>query len=74
MQPSTRSACPHVGVFLCDFRPSQEPDGQWSCRAAGGTGGVPYRYPAYPWGPPPHELTGYDALDPWLGGRGSSER
>jgi hypothetical protein len=84
-------------LFLCDSRPSQQPDGQWSCSAAGGTytgalvevvrpgrppgerpwdapHGVPYRYPAYPWGPPPRELSGYDALDPWLGGRGSSER
>ena len=26
------------------------------------------------WGPPPREPSGYDALDPWLGGGGSSER
>ena len=26
------------------------------------------------WGPPPREPSGYDALDPWLGGGGASER
>jgi hypothetical protein len=36
--------------------------------------GTPYRYVPYPWGPPPREPSGYDALDPWLGGRGASER
>ena len=36
--------------------------------------GAPYRYVPYPWGPPPREPSGYDALDPWLGGRGASER
>jgi hypothetical protein len=30
--------------------------------------GGPYRYVPYPWGPPPREPSGYDALDPWLGG------
>ena len=85
-------------VYLCDARPSQLPDGRWSCRDAGGiiyTGalvevarpgtlpgarpwdiprGAPYRYVPYPWGPPPREPSGYDALDPWLGSRGASER
>jgi hypothetical protein len=84
-------------VTLCDARPSQLPDGRWSCRGAGGliyTGalvevtrpgtppgvrpwdaphGAPYRYVPYPWGPS-REPTGYDALDPWLGGRGASDR
>jgi len=37
--------------------------------------GAPSRYVPYPWGPPPREPTGYDALDPWLGPRsGTSER
>jgi hypothetical protein len=36
--------------------------------------GAPYRYVPYPWGPPPREPSGYDALDPWLGKPGSSER
>jgi hypothetical protein len=37
--------------------------------------GAPYRYVPYPWGPPPREPSGYDALDPWLGrGGGGSER
>ena len=35
--------------------------------------GVRYRYVPYPWGPP-REPSGYDALDPWLGKPGSSER
>jgi hypothetical protein len=35
---------------------------------------APYRHVPYPWGPPPREPSGYDALDPWLGGRGASER
>jgi hypothetical protein len=30
-----------------------------------------YRYVPYPWGPPPREPSGYDALDPWLGPRTS---
>jgi hypothetical protein len=83
-------------VYLCDSRPSQRPDGLWSCRSGAGipTGallevarpgvppgvrlldtppGAPYRYVPYPWGPP-REPSGYDALDPWLGGRGGSER
>jgi hypothetical protein len=81
-------------VYLCDSRPSQRPDGLWTCRSGTGipTGallevarpgvppgvrplnmppGAPYRYVPYPWGPPPREPSGYDALDPWLGGRGS---
>ena len=84
-------------VYLCDGRPSQMPDGRWSCHGAGGTyagalvevarpgtapgvrpwdlpPGAPYRSVPYPWGPPPREPSGYDALDPWLGGRGASER
>lgn len=86
-------------VYLCDARPSQLPDGRWSCRGAGGavyagalvevarpgappgvrpwdvSPGAPYRHVPYPWGPPPREPSGYDALDPWLGPRGSgSER
>lgn len=36
--------------------------------------GAPYRYVPYPWGPPAREPSGYDALDPWLGKPGSSER
>jgi hypothetical protein len=36
--------------------------------------GPPYRYVPYPWGPPPREPSGYDALDPWLGRPGGSER
>jgi hypothetical protein len=36
--------------------------------------GAPYRYVPYPWGPPVREPSGYDALDPWLGRPGSSER
>jgi hypothetical protein len=36
--------------------------------------GAPYRYAPYPWGPPPREPSGYDALDPWLGRPGASER
>jgi hypothetical protein len=36
--------------------------------------GARYRYVPYPWGPPPREPSGYDALDPWLGKPGSSER
>jgi hypothetical protein len=36
--------------------------------------GAPYRYVPYPYGPPPREPSGYDALDPWLGKPGSSER
>jgi hypothetical protein len=81
-------------VYLCDTRPSQLPDGQWTCRSGAGiyrgallevarpgtppgvrpwdtAPGAPYRYVPYPWGPPPREPSGYDALDPWLGGRGS---
>ena len=84
-------------VYLCDGRPSQLPDGRWSCRGAGGIyagalvevarpgtppgvrpwdvpRGAPYRYVPYPWGPPAREPSGYDALDPWLGGRGTGER
>ena len=84
-------------VYLCDSRPSQLPDGQWSCRGAADTytgalvevarpgtppgvrpwdvpRSAPYRYVPYPWGPPPREPSGYDALDPWLGGRGTGER
>ena len=85
-------------VYLCDARPSQLPDGRWTCRSAAGTyagalvevarpgtspgvrpwwdmsRGAPYRYVPYPWGPPPREPSGYDALDPWLGDRGASER
>ena len=84
-------------VYLCDTRPSQLPDGRWSCRGPGGLvyagalvevarpgtppgvrpwdmpRGAPYRYVPYPWGPS-REPSGYDALDPWLGGRGGSER
>jgi hypothetical protein len=36
--------------------------------------GTRSRYVPYPWGPPPREPSGYDALDPWLGTPGSSER
>jgi hypothetical protein len=36
--------------------------------------GARYRYVPYPLGPPPREPSGYDALDPWLGKPGSSER
>ena len=84
-------------VYLCDSRPSQLPDGRWSCRGGAGTyagalvevarpgtppgvrpwdtpPGAPYRYVPYPWGPPPREPSGYDALDPWLGRPGGSER
>ena len=84
-------------VYLCDGRPSQLPDGRWSCRGAGGIyagalvkvarlgitpdvrprdvpSGAPYRYVPYPWGPPPREPIGYDALDPWLGRPSGSER
>jgi hypothetical protein len=85
-------------VYLCESRPTQRPDGAWSCRS-GATApagalvdvarpgvppgvqpwdvprGAPPRYVPYPWGPPPREPTGYDALDPWLGPRsGTSER
>jgi hypothetical protein len=101
--PSVAAAWPAIQdgvgtVSLCDTRPSQLPDGRWSCRGAGGVvyagalvevvrpgtppgarpwdvpRGAPYRYGPYPWGRPPGEPTGYDALDPWLGGPGTSER
>jgi hypothetical protein len=78
-------------VYLCDSRPSQLSDGQWTCRSGAGiprgallevarpgtppgvrpwdvSRGAPSRYVPYPWGPPPREPSGYDALDPWLGG------
>jgi hypothetical protein len=84
-------------VYLCDTRPSQLPDGRWSCRSGPGTyagslvevarPGLPpgvrssdlppdarYRYVPYPWGPPPREPSGYDALDRWLGPQGPSDR
>ena len=85
-------------VHLCESRPTQVPDGAWSCRSAGGlrtgalievvrpgtppgvrpwdTRGVPPgRYVPYPWGPPPREPSGYDALDPGLGpGAGGADR
>ena len=84
-------------VYLCDTRPSQLPDGRWSCRGGPATYAgalvevarpglppgtrswdlprdAPYRYVPYPWGPPPREPSGYDALDPWLGPRGTSDR
>lgn len=100
--PAVAAAWPAIqdsvgAVYLCDGRPSQLPDGRWSCRSAEGTysgalvevarpgtppgvrpwdvpRGAPYRYVPYPWGPPPREPSGYDALDPWLGGRGTPER
>jgi len=41
----------------------------------GRTPGPPsrYGYGTVPWGPPPREPSGYDALDPWLG-QGGPER
>jgi hypothetical protein len=56
-----------VGTLLEVARPGVPP----GVRPSDGPRGAPYRYVPYPWGPPPREPSGYDALDPWLGGRGS---
>src|SRR5262249_39059329 len=70
-----------TGVHLCNSRPLQRPDGQWECRSGAvlyegnlvdvtqgparpGYGPYPY---GRPYGRPPQEPSGYDALDPWLG-------
>jgi hypothetical protein len=60
-----------VGVLLEVARPGVSPGvPPWDT-----PGRAPNRYVPYPWGPPPREPTGYDALDPWLGkGGGGSER
>jgi hypothetical protein len=70
-----------AGVHLCNSRPLQRPDGLWECRSGNvlyegnlvdvtqgparpGYGAYPY---GRPYGRPPQEPSGYDALDPWLG-------
>ena len=60
-----------VGALVDVVRPGTPPGARpWDMPR-----GVPYRYVPYPWGPPPREPSGYDALDPWLGPRsGTSER
>jgi hypothetical protein len=60
-----------VGVLIDVVRPGTPPGVRpWDVPR-----GAPYRYVPYPWGPPPREPSGYDALDPWLGpGAGGSDR
>jgi hypothetical protein len=60
----------YAGALVEVARPETRPDLRpWDM------GSTPYRYLPYPWGPPPREPSGYDALDPWLGrGSGGSER
>ena len=64
-----RWACRSSGVNLAGslvdvVRPGTPP----GVRPWGGQPGPPARWVPYPWGPPPREPSGYDALDPWLGG------
>jgi hypothetical protein len=60
-----------AGALVDVVRPGSPPGSRpWDASR-----GAPYRYVPYPWGPPPREPSGYDALDPWLGPRGgTSER
>jgi hypothetical protein len=63
------AAATYTGALVEVIRPGAQPGArQWDAQP-----GAPYRYGPYPWGPPPREPSGYDALDPWLGGRGPSE-
>jgi hypothetical protein len=57
-----------AGALVEVVRPGAPP----GVRPRGMPPGAPYRYVPYPWGPPPRAPSGYDALDPWLGG--SSDR
>jgi hypothetical protein len=72
--PDGRWSCPSaggrpVGALVDVIRPG-------FARVARPVGppGPPYRYGFYPWGHPPSDPSGYDALDPWLGGGGPSQR
>jgi hypothetical protein len=74
-----------TGVHLCNSRPIQLADGHWTCRSGGvvyegslvevSEGPTPApggRPPFSPYGPARRGTSGYDELDPWLGGH--SER
>ena len=60
----------YAGALVEVARPGTPP----GVRPWDGSPGARSRYVPYPWGPPPREPSGYDALDPWLGKPGSSER
>ena len=60
----------YAGALVEVARPGTPP----GVRPWDGPPGTQYRYVPYPWGAPPREPSGYDALDPWLGKPGSSER